>query len=103
MLLSVEDLCPGKQLVRFRSWPSLGRWGLGLFGVLGLLALGAAGDRAWIVGSVLGVAACALLLRTLREAAYSQSTLLQMLRASEPSDGDNRDGFSGELAQTDAE
>jgi hypothetical protein len=82
VLLSVEDLCPGKQLVRFRSWPWLGRWGLGLVGLLVLLAAVAAADRSWVVGSVLAVAGCGLMLRTIREAAYSQSTLVRTLRES---------------------
>jgi GT2 family glycosyltransferase len=83
VLLSVEDLCPGKQLVRFRSWPWLGRWGLGLFGLLVMLAAVATADRSWLAGSVLGFAGSALMLRTIREAAYSQSTLLQLLLPSE--------------------
>ena len=34
VLLCVEDLCPGKQLVRFRSSPSVALWGLGLIALL---------------------------------------------------------------------
>lgn len=80
VLLSVEDLAPGKQLVRFRSWPSWGRWGLGLLGVLALLAAGAVADRSWGVGSVLAIAGVAWMFRMFEEAAYSQHTLLQALR-----------------------
>jgi len=80
VLLSVEDLAPGKQLIRFRSWPCFGGWGLGLFGVLALLAAGALTDGAWGVGSVLAIAGAAWIFRTFEEAAYSQSTLLQALR-----------------------
>jgi hypothetical protein len=83
VLLSVEDLCPGKQLVRFRSWPWLGRWGLGLFWLLVMLAAVATADRSWVAGSVLAFAGSVLMLRTIREAAYSQSTLLQLLLPSE--------------------
>jgi hypothetical protein len=79
VLLSVEDLCPGKQLIRSRSWPALRRWGLGVFAVLALLSIRAVSDHAWIAGAVLAVASGILLLRTLREAAYSQSTLLELL------------------------
>jgi len=79
VLLSVEDLCPGKQLVRFRSWPALGRWAIILCASFALLGGAAALDRAWAASGVLAFVACALLVRTLREAAYSQSTLLQML------------------------
>ena len=79
VLLSVEDLCPGQQLVRFRSWPALGRWGLALFALLLLLASVAAVDRSWIVAGALALAGGTVLLRTLTEAAYSQSTLLQIL------------------------
>ena len=100
VLLSVEDLCPGQQLVRFRSWPWLGRWGLGLCALLVLLAVGAMADRAWLAGAGLALAGCALLLRTLREAAYSQSTLLQMLRAAEPPRWDD---VSGVIVQSDVE
>jgi GT2 family glycosyltransferase len=86
LLLSVEDLCPGKQLVRFRSWPWLSGWGLGLCGLLALLAARAAADRAWIVCGALAMAGAWLALRTVREAAYSQSTLVRTL------------GLSGERA-----
>jgi GT2 family glycosyltransferase len=83
VLLSVEDLCPGQQLVRFRSWPWLGGWGLGLVGLFTALAAGAAAEKAWAAGGVLAIAGVWLILRTLREAAYSQSTLLQTLQSSE--------------------
>jgi GT2 family glycosyltransferase len=79
VLLSVEDLCPGQQLVRYRSWPALSRWGLGLFAAFSALGCAAAADHAWIAGGTLAVAGFGLLLRTFREAAYSQSTLLQTL------------------------
>jgi hypothetical protein len=85
VLLSVEDLCPGKQLVRFRSWPSLGRWGLGLVALLAVLGAVAVADRAWVASGVLTLSSCALVLRTIREAAYSQSTLLQMLSSADQS------------------
>jgi len=99
LLLSVEDLCPGKQLVRFRSWPALGRWGLALFAVRVALALGAVADRAWLVAGVLGLAGSAVMLRSVREAAYSQSTLLQLLQAPEQ----RWEDFSTAAPQTDAE
>src|SRR5262249_3056393 len=83
LLLSVEDLCPGKQLVRFRSWPSLARWGIALFAVFALLSARAMLDHAWVVAGVLGGAGLLLMLRTFREAAFSQSTLLGMLDASD--------------------
>jgi GT2 family glycosyltransferase len=81
VLLSVEDLCPGKQLVRFRTWPWLWGWGLALFALLEVLAGRAAADRAWVASGVLGVAGLWLIGRTLREAAYGQSTLARMLDA----------------------
>jgi GT2 family glycosyltransferase len=101
VLLSVEDLCPGKQLVRFRSWPWLRRWGLTLLAILLLLALGAFASHAWFVGVTLAMAACALLIRTVREAAYSQSTLLQTLNPPEPEQ--RWDDLSGVITPTDAE
>jgi hypothetical protein len=79
VLLSVEDLCPGKQLVRFRSWPWLERWGLVLCAFLLVLSAAATADRAFGVGGVLGLACAAILLRAVREAAYSQSTLQRLL------------------------
>ena len=90
VLLSVEDLCPGKQLVRYRSWPALGRWGVGLFA--GFTALGslAATEHVWAVAGVLATAGFTLLLRTVREAAYSQSTLLQMLSIAGQSTADDQ-------------
>jgi hypothetical protein len=84
VLLSVEDLAPGKQLVRFRSWPAFGRWSLGLLGVVALLAAGAFADRAFAVGSVLAASAVGWTFRMFEEAAYSQSALQQALRRSGP-------------------
>jgi GT2 family glycosyltransferase len=84
VLLSVEDLAPGKQLVRFRSWPAFGRWSLGLLGVVALLAAGAFADRAFAVGSVLAASAIGWTFRMFEEAAYSQSALQQALRRSGP-------------------
>jgi hypothetical protein len=86
VLLSVEDLCPGQQLVRFRSWPWLAKSGLALFALLALLAARAVMDHAWVPGGVLAVAGLALMMRTIREASYSQSTLLQTLNAPEKRD-----------------
>jgi GT2 family glycosyltransferase len=83
VLLSVEDLTPGKQLVRFRTWPWFGRWSLCAFGVLALLAADALADRSFAVGGTLALAAAGWMFRTFEEAAYSQSTLLQALRRSE--------------------
>jgi GT2 family glycosyltransferase len=80
VLLSVEDLAPGKQLVRFRSWPAFGRWSLGLLGVIAMLAASAFADRAFGVGSVLAASAMGLTFRMFEEAAYSQSALLKALR-----------------------
>jgi hypothetical protein len=100
VLFAVEDLCPGQQLVRFRAWPWLGRWGLGLSGTLVILGAIAGVDRSWIAAGVLAFAGFALLLRTIREAAYSQSTLLQLLRASEPPPSAQ---LMGVAAQADAE
>jgi GT2 family glycosyltransferase len=88
VLLSVEDLTPGKQLIRFRTWPCFGRWGPGVFGVLALLAASALAGGSWGVGSVLAIAGAAWMFRTFEEAAYSQSTLLQALR----SGGEDREG-----------
>jgi GT2 family glycosyltransferase len=79
VLLSVEDLCPGQQLVRFRSWPWLARWGIALVLLLTALGAEAALDRAWIAAGILGGTSVLLALRTLREAAYSQSALLRVL------------------------
>jgi hypothetical protein len=85
VLLSVEDLCPGKQLVRFRSWPWLERWGLGLCALLLTLSAAATADHAFVVGGVLGFACAVVVVRAVREAAYSQSTLQQLLaRQSDP-------------------
>jgi GT2 family glycosyltransferase len=82
VLLSVEDLAPGKQLVRFRSWPWFGRWSVGLLGVVSALAAAALADHAWAVGCVLVVVAGGWTLRMFEEAAYSQSTLLNALQRS---------------------
>jgi GT2 family glycosyltransferase len=80
VLLSVEDLAPGKQLLRFRSWPAFGRWSLGLLGLVVSLAAGAFADRAFVVGGVLAASAVCWTFRMFEEAAYSQSALLNALR-----------------------
>jgi len=49
-----------------------------------LLSAAAASDQSWLAGALLGLAGAGLLLRAMREAAYSQSTLQQLLGAPEP-------------------
>src|SRR5262249_30405422 len=83
VLLSVEDLAPGQQLVRFRSWPWFGRSGLGLFALVALLAADAMADRAWLAGSLLAMTSVAWMFRTFKEASYSQSALLRVLPRSD--------------------
>jgi GT2 family glycosyltransferase len=100
VLLCVEDLCPGKQLVRFRSWPCLGVCGLGLFALLMLLSAAAATDGSWVVASALAMTSGALMLRALREAAYSQSTVQELLCS--PEERTSR-AFSPLVAQSDPE
>jgi O-antigen biosynthesis protein len=80
VILSVEDLAPGHQLVRFRTWPWLGSTGVVLTAVLGTLAVAAIGDQAYFVAGALSLAAGGLLFRAFEEAAFSQSTLLRALR-----------------------
>jgi GT2 family glycosyltransferase len=99
VLLSVEDLCPGKQLVRFRSWPWLERWGLALCVCLLALSAAATADHAFVVGAVLGMACAAIVLRALREAAYSQSTLQRLLSRAPESQRD----LTPMLVRSDAE
>jgi hypothetical protein len=100
VLLCVEDLCPGKQLVRFRSWPCLGVCGLGLFALLMLLSAAAATDGSWVVAGALAMTGGALMLRALREAAYSQSTVQELLCS--PEERTSR-AFSPLVAQSDPE
>lgn len=83
VLLAIEDLCPGEQLVRFRSWPWLDRFGVGVASALALLSVAAGVDQAWITCALLALSAGAILLRGVREAAYCEATLVQLLRAAQ--------------------
>jgi O-antigen biosynthesis protein len=85
ILMSVEDLCPGQQLMRFRTWPSLAGWSIALIVALGLLGVAAAADRAWLVGCVLMGASGLLLLRALYEAGAAEATLLKFAVPAAPS------------------
>jgi O-antigen biosynthesis protein len=65
--MAVEDHGGGKQLARFRIWPTCSPMGLYLTLLLAVLALGAALEGAWGAACPLGVVALTLAVRTLAE------------------------------------
>jgi hypothetical protein len=78
--MAVEEHGAGRQLLRFRFWPRLWRFGILLAILLGLLAVAAAQDGAWAGVAALG--ACALLLtsRILVESASAVAVLRAAVR-----------------------
>jgi glycosyltransferase involved in cell wall biosynthesis len=64
---AIEEHGAGRQLVRYRVWPRVSLFGLGLPFLLGLLAALAFGDGAWPAAAPLGVSAVAGALHALRE------------------------------------
>ncbi len=71
ILTAVEEHGQGRQLVRFRTWPTCYRAGTLLFLLGGGLAAGAAFDGAWAAAAVFGFATAVLLLRGFHECAAS--------------------------------
>jgi O-antigen biosynthesis protein len=79
MLMATEDLSPGRQLVRVRSWPVFPLQAIVLVCLLAALALGAAWDRAWFPSSFLALSALGLALRAGWEAGTVNSVIDRVL------------------------
>ncbi len=80
VLMAIEEHGAGRQLLRFRSWPSCSRWVLRVTLLLGGLAGGAAVQPAWAAGAVLGGTALLLTLRMLQDCAVATGAVLRALK-----------------------
>jgi hypothetical protein len=67
VLCAVEEHGAGRQLLRVRMWPRMSTVGRILVAILDGLCAGAALESAWLVSAGLGLAACAVVWRMLRE------------------------------------
>jgi O-antigen biosynthesis protein len=81
VLLSVEDLSPGTQLIRSHSWPHFARWGLVLMVIFAGLAGAAGAAQAWLACGVLGLAGLAVGFRAFREATWAQASILRAVQS----------------------
>ena len=74
--MAVEEHGGGKQLARFRIWPTCSPMGLYLTLPIAVLALGAALEGAWGAAFPLGVVALTLAIRTLAECSAATVSVL---------------------------
>ncbi len=81
--MAVEEHGAGKQLLRFRSWPTCSFTGLALILVFALLSIGAALDQVWTASAILGLVAILLAVRIFEECANAMATLLRVLKQPE--------------------
>jgi GT2 family glycosyltransferase len=81
LLMAIEEHGGGKQLARFRLGPRWSRPAVAVVVALVALTVAAALDGSWLVVGVLGVAAFALLVRGLLEAAAATAAVVEALRA----------------------
>jgi hypothetical protein len=80
VLLAVEELAYGQQLVRVRAWPRCRPRGLLLTALFGALFAGAAADHSWIACSVLGAIAVSLAVGMVRDCCHAAGSLLRAAR-----------------------
>jgi hypothetical protein len=81
--MAVEEHGAGKQLLRFRSWPTYSFTGLALILVFVLLSIGAALAQVWTTSAILSIVALLLVARMFEECANSMATLLRVLKQPE--------------------
>jgi hypothetical protein len=77
LLMTVEEHGGGKQLARFRTWPTCSPMGLYLTLLLATLSIGAALGGAWEAAFPLGVVVLALAVRLLVECSAATASVLQ--------------------------
>lgn len=80
LLSTTEEHGAGKQLVRFRLWPTCTWQGIAVSVVLMTLALGAASSSTWLVAALLGLGAVVPLYRMGQECAGAMATLWHALQ-----------------------
>jgi GT2 family glycosyltransferase len=79
MVMAIEEHGAGKQLVRFRLWPTCAPGAIVLPFAFTVLSTWAALDQAWAAGAILWVTALLLALRTVLESATAMATVLRVL------------------------
>jgi hypothetical protein len=75
LLMGVEEHAGMRQLVRVRWWPTVPLAGPGLMLGFAALALGAAGDHAWVAAVILGFGAVLSGVRTIEECAAATAMI----------------------------
>jgi len=90
VLMAIEEHGAGKQLIRFRTWPRVVPLVLGILGLLVLLAVLVAWDRALIPAAVLGTMAILLAIAAIQDCAIATATYLQALNHVEAAAGCQR-------------
>jgi len=80
LLMAIEEHGAGKQLARFRSWPTWSPGGIILASLAGTLSIGAALSHAWVAGAMLAGAALLLTSRAVQECAGATAALLRALQ-----------------------
>jgi glycosyltransferase involved in cell wall biosynthesis len=80
ILMAVEDHGAGRQLIRFRLWPTCPSGAVASFLLLSALSIWAAIDRAYIVAVVFSAVAVLLGLRTFQECAGATTAILHALQ-----------------------
>ena len=78
LLMAVEEHGGGKQLARFRTWPTCSPMGLCLTLLLAALSFGAALGEAWGAAFPLGVVVLALAVRLLAECSAATASVLRV-------------------------
>jgi hypothetical protein len=79
ILMAIEDHGSGRQLVRYRSWPSCSPAELAPTLLFATLSAEAALDHSWLVCILLGVTALMLALRTLQGCAAAMAAVRDAL------------------------
>ncbi len=75
-----EDHAAGKQLLRLRCWPHGSRAAVIFAGLFGALAIFAAADGSWAVGSILGAFACLSGMSILRDCGTAMGEVSRVVR-----------------------
>jgi hypothetical protein len=84
LLMAIEEHGRGRQLVRFRMWPSIAGPLLWLSLLDGAMAVGAAAVGAWLAALILGGIMAMLVMRAMGETGGTIYSVLRALHALEP-------------------
>jgi GT2 family glycosyltransferase len=79
ILMGIEEHGAGRQLARFRSWPRVSSFGLGLTLLFACLSTVAAIDQAWLASANLGLIGMLMAIRVFGDCAAATVSFLQVL------------------------